>query len=165
MALETKILCSPMKRYGNLYERLCSYENLDLAFRKARKRKTLKHYVIEFELNLKENLENLRTELLFHSYTPKPLETFIIRDLKTRKISKSDFKDRVVHHALCNIIEPIFQKLFIYDSFANQIGKGTLKALERFDYFKRKVSKNNTREIFILKADVRHYFDEVDHNV
>ncbi len=165
MALNTKTLYLSMKRHGNLFENLCSYENLELAFKKARRRKTLKPYVIEFENNLKENLEQLRTELLLHSYIPKPLVNFIVRDPKTRKISKSDFRDRVVHHALCNIIEPIFRKSFIYDSFANQIGKGTLNALNRFDYFKRKASRNNTKETYVLKADIKHYFEEVDHGV
>ena len=93
----------------------------------------------------------LRSELLLHSYKPKPLVHFIICDPKTRKISKSDFRDRVIHHALCNIIEPIFEKSFIFDSFANRIGKGTLKAVERFDFFKRKASKNNTLKCYVFK--------------
>jgi len=151
--------------YYNLYNELCSYENLELAYKKARKHKTLKPYVIEFEKELKKNLSILRIELLLHSYKPQPLETFIIRDPKTRKINKSDFKDRIVHHALCNIIEPIFERIFIFDSYANRKGKGTLKAIQRFDFFKRKVSKNNTRNCFILKADIRHYFDEVSHEI
>ncbi|MEK6905053.1 MAG: hypothetical protein AABX24_01500, partial [Nanoarchaeota archaeon] len=98
----------------SLYAQLCSYWNLYLAFRNARKGKTLKPYIIEFEQNFKENLLQLRLELLFHSYKPKPLQTFILRDPKTRKISKSHFRDRVVYHALCNIIFPIFEKDFIH---------------------------------------------------
>ena len=154
-----------MKTYKNLWKELCSYENLELAFKKAKKRKTLKPCVIEFEKDLTNNLEALRTELLFHSYSPNPPETFIIRDPKTRIISKSDFKDRIIHHALCNVIEPIFDKLFIYDSFANRINKGSLKALERFDQFKNKVSRNNIRKCYVLKADIKHYFDEIDHDI
>lgn len=122
-----------------------------------------KGYVIEFENNLQENLLLLRSELLLHSYNPKPLKTFIVRDPKTRKISKSHFRDRVIHHALCNIIEPIFEKSFIYDSYANIKGKGTLKALQRFDYLKRKASRNNTVKCYVLKADIKHYFDTIDH--
>lgn len=154
-----------MHTYTNLWSKLCSYDNLELAWHKARKHKTLKPYVIEFEKNLKENLMVLRAELLLHSYRPRPLKTFILRDPKTRVISKSDFRDRVIHHAICNIIEPIFDKSFIYDSYANRKGKGVLKALERFDYFKRKVSRNNTKNCFVLKADIRHYFDRVDHKI
>lgn len=146
------------------YEAIYTYENLELAFKKARKGKTFKPYVIEFEKSLKQNLLQLRTELLLYTYKPKPLKTFILRDPKTRKISKSDFRDRVIHHALCNIIEPIFDKTFIQDSYANRLGKGTLRAIKRFDQFKRKVSKNNTRTCYILKADIRHYFETVDHN-
>lgn len=126
-----------------IYDEVCSYENLELAFQRARRGKTLKQYVIDFEKDLKENLLQLRSELLLHTYEPRPLKTFILRDPKTRKISKSAFRDRVIHHAICNVIEPVFDKRFIHDSFANRIGKGTLNAIKRFDVFKRKVSKNN----------------------
>src|SRR3989344_532686 len=153
--LETK------QNYPNLY----SSENLELAFRKARKGKTSKNYVVEFETNLKQNLLILRTELMMHTYKPSPLKTFIIRDPKTRKISKSTFKDRIVHHAICNIIETEFDKTFIYDSYANRIGKGSINAIKRFDYFKRKVSKNNTNPCFVLKADIKQYFENVDHEI
>ena len=159
-----------MKTYNNLYFQLCSYENLFSAYQKARKHKTRKPYVIEFEKELKNNLLQLRADLLFHSYQPEPLKTFIIREPKTRKISKSAFRDRVVHHALCNIIEPIFEKSFIYDSYANRKGKGVLKAIERFECFKRKVSDNLTKinngkniKGFVLKADIRKFFDSVSH--
>ncbi len=149
----------------DLFSEVVSYENIKLAFEKARKGKTLKPYVIGFEEDLEENLLTLRSELIFHIYKPKPLETFILRDPKTRKISKSDFRDRVVHHAIVNVIENIFDKTFIYDSYANRMGKGTLKAVERFDCFKRKVSRNNTRKCFILKADIKQYFENIDHNI
>jgi len=149
----------------DLWNELCSYENLELAYRKARRHKTLKPYVIEFEKNLKGNLLLLRTELLLHSYSPIPLVNFTIYDPKLRKISKSDFRDRIVHHALCNIIEPIFDKSFIYDSYANRKGKGTLGAIKRFDFFKRKVSRNNTLDCYVLKADIRKYFDNIDRNI
>jgi len=149
----------------NMYEQLCSYENLLLAFKKARKGKTRKDYVIKFEKDLENNLNKLREELISQKYQPKPLKSFIIRDPKTRKISKSKFRDRVIHHALINIIGNLFEKSFIYDSYANQIGKGTLKAIERFNFFKRKVSRNFTRESYVLKADIRHYFEEVNHEI
>lgn len=152
------------KMDDDLYSQICTYENLELAFNKAKKGKTLKTYVISFEKHLKDNLTELSNELLFHTYQPQPLKTFIIRDPKTRKISKSAFRDRIIHHALCNIIEPILNKIFIYDSYANIKSKGTLKAIERFDYFKRKVSKDNTLNLFVLKADIKHYFDTVNHN-
>ncbi|HLD15350.1 MAG TPA: reverse transcriptase/maturase family protein [Candidatus Nanoarchaeia archaeon] len=154
-----------MKTYNNLWKQICSYTNLLMAYKRAKKRKSKKLYVLEFEKDLDKNLEELRLELLFHTYNPLPLRTFILRDPKTRKISKSDFRDRIVHHALCNILEPILSKSFIHDSYANQKGKGNLKALNRFDYFKRKVSKNNRKKCYVFKADIKHYFDEVSHEV
>ena len=149
----------------DLYLKICSYENLEKAFQKARTGKTLKPYVVEFEQCLKENLQTLQVELFFQTYKPRPLETFILRDPKTRKISKSDFRDRIIHHAICNIIEPLFEKSFIFDSYANRIGKGTLKAIERFEHFAGIVSRGYTRPCFVLKADIRHYFETVDHAI
>ena len=154
-----------MKTYKNLYYQVCKWQNLVLAHKKARKGKTKKDYVIKFEENLRENLQQLQFELMTSTYQPRSLKTFILRDPKTRKISKSDFRDRIIHHAICNIIEPIFGKVFIYDSCANQIGKGNLFALKRFDKYKQKVSKNNTKKCFILKADIKHYFEEVNHSI
>jgi RNA-directed DNA polymerase len=139
-----------MQTYTNLYTDLCSYDNLKSAFMKARKRKTQKAYIIEFEKNLDENLKRLKYELEIFTYKPAKLKVFIIRDPKTRKISASDFRDRVVHHALCNVIGNIFEKSFIYDSFANQKGKGTHKAIIRFEKFMKIVASEkislNSRE-------------------
>ncbi len=148
-----------------MYKQIYSYENLHLAYLKARKGKTKLNYVIKFEKYLENNLHNLSDELRLKTYQPRPLKTFIVRDPKTRKISKSKFRDRVIHHAIVNIIGLLFQKQFIYDSHANQIGKGTLKAIERFELFQRKASKNNTKYCYAFKADIRHYFEEVDHNI
>ena len=163
-----------MKTYNNLYNKIISFENLILAWKKARKRKTKKSYVLEFESELFYNLIALHYELKYLSYKPRELVTFILRDPKTRKISKSDFRDRIVHHAIVNIIEQIFDKTFIYDSCANRIRKGNLFAIKRFYKFLRKVSKNglvvknhfqdrNYVSGYCLKADIKHYFEEVNH--
>jgi retron-type reverse transcriptase len=149
----------------NLYSEIWNMSNLLLAWRKARKHKTKKPYIIEFEKDVIGHLFDIYQELKDFTYLPRPLTSFILRDPKTRKISKSDFRDRIVHHALCNIIESIFDRGFIYDSCANRKGKGTLFALKRFEKFLRIVSKNNTHPCFILKADIRHYFQEVDHDI
>ena len=165
-----------MKTYTNLYEKLCSLENLEKAFQKAKERKSHKSCVIKFEENLNQELNNLKKELETFTYKPKPLKKFIIRDPKTRVIHASAFRDRVIHHALILIIAPIFEPTFIYDSYANQINKGTHKAVLRFDKFKRKVSQsgrlvsnnyNNKNLVrgFVFKADIKHYFDTVDHKI
>ena len=154
-----------MEQKDDIFCQIVSYKNLYSAYEKARAGKTLRSYVIEFEKDLKQNILDLQSELIFHTYKPRPLTTFIISDPKTRKISKSDFRDRIVHHAICNIIEPIFDKSFIFDSYANRKGKGTLKAVERFDFFKRKVSNNCFRECYVLKVDIKHYFETVDNEI
>ena len=147
------------------YYELCSTENLMQGWINAKKGKIKRRYIKRFQRNLKKNLLKLKEELINQTYKPCSLKNFVLRDPKTRKISKSAFRDRVVHHALCNFIVPDFEKSFIYDSHANQIGKGTLKAIERFDKFKRKVSKNNTQKCFVLKADIKHYFEEIKHDI
>lgn len=165
-----------MKTYNKLYEEICSMNNLANAWKEARKGKTKKLYVIEFERNLRENLLQLRKELLEQTYKPQQLVTFILRDPKTRKISKSAFRDRIIHHAIVRVIESIFERIFIYDSCANRKGKGNLFALKRFKYFIKKVSENgdclenkfNDKNFifgYCLKADIKHYFQEINHNV
>ena len=151
-----------MKLYNNLYGEIISLKNLIVAEKKARKGKTSKDYVKEFEEDFAYNLKILHSELENQTYKPMPLKSFILRDPKTRKISKSIFKDRIVHHAIINIIEPIFDKRFIYDSYANRKGKGTISAINRFTQFQRKVTNNFSNESFCLKCDIKHYFQEVD---
>ncbi len=162
------------KTYNNLYSRIYDIDNLMRAWRRARKGKTKKPYVIEFEKDVIGNLFQLQKELVEQTYSPKQLVTFIIRDPKTRKISKSAFRDRIIHHAIIRIIEPIFEKLFIYDSCANRKGKGNLFAIKRFEHFTKKVSRNgkikgwfdnNQIKGYCFKADVKHYFQEVDHEI
>jgi len=161
-----------MKTYKNLYPKLCSYKNLDLAFRKASKGKNKMPYVIEFKKDLRKNLMALKRELELETYRPSRLTKFTIRDPKTRLIRKSVFKDRIVHHAIVNIIEPIYEPRFIVDNYANRLNKGTISALEKLDRFKRKVSKNgrlvpyaltnNMIKGYVLKADIRKFFDSID---
>jgi len=154
-----------MKTYKNLYEEIVSLKNLISAEKKAKKGKSKKYYVQKFEENIAYELKCLHDELRTQTYRPKRLKIFILRDPKTRTISVSDFRDRVIHHALCNIIEPIFDKTFIHDSCANRKNKGTLLALNRFKKFKRKTTKNLHTKAFCLKADVKHYFKEIDRNI
>lgn len=151
--------------FMELYPKIYNLSNLILAFKKARKGKTKRDYIVDFEKNLIKNLLELQKELKNETYKPKPLKTFILRDPKTRKISKSAFRDRIIHHALIQIIEPIFDKTFIYDSCANRKGRGNLFAIKRFDYFKRKITKNWSRSAYCLKADIKHYFQEVNHDI
>jgi len=164
-----------MKTHKHLFEKLYSRENLENAYWKARKRKSNNPRVQEFEKHWQLHLATLHRELKTKTYQPRPLRKFILRDPKTRTICVSDFRDRVVHHALINIIQPIFEPRFICDSYASRRGKGTLHALRRLDVFIKKATHNgkcppdaqNANAVcgFALKADVKHYFDTVDHSV
>jgi retron-type reverse transcriptase len=163
-----------MITYNKLYEKLYSYENLLFAYKKAKKGKPKKIYVVNFEKNLEKNLLNLQEDLIKKNYYPSNMNRFIVRDPKTRTIHSSIFRDRIVHHAIINILGPIYQHIFIYDSFASQKGKGSHLAVERFEYFinkvsngkviKNNISKNQIRG-YCLKADFRKYFDSIDHKV
>lgn len=164
-----------MKTYRHLYEKLCSFEKLEDAYFKARKRKTLNPKVMEFDKHWRFHLFAIQRELRNFTYSPMPMKKFVLRDPKTRIICVSEFRDRVVHHAIVNILQPIFEPGFIYDSYASRKGKGTFAALERFGSFLRKVTENgkliggarNANEVcgYALKADIRHYFDSVSHEI
>lgn len=161
LALRNDLRFNPKRKtFKSIFNHLCEYDNLLLAFKNAKKRKSKKEYVRKFENNLQNELYQLQWELMTGTYQPKPLKTFTVRDPKTRKISASNFRDRVIHHAICNLLVPIYEPRFIEDTFANRKGKGTKAIVERFDYFKGKF-----RNGFALKADIRHYFDSVNHGV
>lgn len=154
-----------MKSHKNLWKKLTSFSNLLKAWRKARLGKTQKVYVKEFEKDIIGELFKLQSELENQNYSPQLMKTFILRDPKTRKISKSHFRDRIIHHAICNIIEPIFDKTFIFDNCANRKGKGGLFALNQFNKYWRKVTNNLTSKGYCLKADIKHYFQNIEHEV
>lgn len=137
---------------------LYSFENLLLAYRKASKGKRGHADVAEFEYHLEENLFRLQRELREQTYQPGLYHSFYIHDPKKRLISAAPFRDRVVHHALCNLIEPVFERSFIFDSYANRIGKGTHKAIDRAQAFARRFK-------YVLICDIRQFFPSMDHAV
>jgi retron-type reverse transcriptase len=141
-----------------MYQQLHSFENLLLAYRKAGQGKRGHPNVAAFEYRLEDNLLQLQHELQTKTYRPGAYHSFYIHDPKKRLISAAPFRDRVVHHALCNLIEPIFEKSFIFDSYANRIGKGTHKALDRATYFARRFK-------YVLICDIRQFFPSIDHAV
>ena len=101
------------------YAEICSFENLYLAYRKARKGKRSKAQVASFEFNQEEELLQLRDELLAGAWRPGAYHSFYVHDPKRRLISAAPFRDRVVHHALCNVIQPAWE-LIIYFRFVRQ---------------------------------------------
>lgn len=111
-----------------------------------------------FEHDLEENLLRLQEELLTGTYRPGPYRSFYVHEPKRRLISAAPFRDRVVHHALCQVIEPAFERSFIADSFANRVGKGTHRALDRLQQLTRRFP-------FALQCDLRQFFPSLDHEI
>ena len=144
-----------MKTYDNLYARLTDFDNLYLAFRSAARGKHNDPAVVAFEYELEHNLLQLERELQDHAYRPGAYYSFYIRDPKHRLVSAAPFRDRVVHHALCAIVEPIFERTFIPDSYANRVRKGTHRALDRAQSFAQ-------RYRFVLQGDLCQFFPSVD---
>ena len=147
-----------MKTFYNLYPQICSFENLLSAAKKAEKGKRSKAGVARFNVDLEKNIFQLQRALLDHSYRPGKYRHFTVYESKKRLISAAPFRDRVVHHALCNIIEPLFEKSFIHDSYACRKGKGTHKAVQRFSDF-AKINR------YVFKCDIRKYFPSIDHQI
>ena len=147
-----------MKTHNRLFQKIYAFENLLNAARKAQRGKRFQDPVARFNFHLEKELYRLQTELQTQTYRPGPYHEFHIYEPKLRKISAAPYRDRVVHHALCNIIEPIFDPTFIFDSYACRKGKGTHKAVDRFTAFNRK----NT---YVLKCDIKKYFPSIDHEI
>jgi len=147
-----------MKRYGNLYGQITDFASLYEASRLARMGKRSKVSCASFEMNIEEELLSLREGLIAKTYRPGPYREFTIYDRKPRKISAAPYRDRVVHHALCRVIEPIFERSFIHDSYACRPGKGTNKAVDRFTEYARRFR-------YVLKTDIRKYFPSIDHEI
>lgn len=147
-----------MKRVGNLWPRVIDFDNLLQAARKAQKGKRYRQNVLAFNYNLETELLVLRDALQAKTYRPGKYQTFQVWQPKPRLISAAPYRDRVVHHALCNVIMPIFERTFIFDSYANRTGFGTHRALKRFTQFARS-------HRYILQCDVRKYFPSIDHEI
>ncbi|KYC36514.1 RNA-dependent DNA polymerase [Scytonema hofmannii PCC 7110] len=147
-----------MKRHGNLYPQILELENLLIAAKKAQKGKRFRDNVLAFNYNLEEELIKLQTELAQKTYQPGAYKTFYIKEPKSRMISAAPYKDRVVHHALCNIIVPLIEPAFIDDCYANRVGFGTHRALRQFTQF----SRSNR---YVLQCDIKKYFPSIDHQI
>lgn len=144
-----------MKTYKNLYPQVYDFENLYWAYRAARKGKRDRVAVAAFEFDMEGNLLALQTELREHTYQPGVYTNFYIYEPKRRLVSAAPFRDRVVHHALCNIIEPIWEARFIHTSYACRVGKGTHAALDQAQAWMRQYR-------YVFHGDIVKYFPSID---
>lgn len=154
------------KKYFDLsYNDIISVENLLEAWKEFKRGKSNKIDVQDFEFHLMSNILNLHDDLKNKIYKHGSYEHFKVNDPKPRDIHKASVRDRVLHHAIYKILYPLYDKIFISDSYSCREDKGTHKAINRFEKFTRKVSQNYTTQCYILKCDIRKFFASVDQNI
>jgi RNA-directed DNA polymerase len=144
------------------YNDIISIKNLCEAWREFIRGKKFKRDVAEFSLNLSQNIFELHNDLRNKTYKHGAYKAFSISDPKPRSIHKATVRDRLLHHAIYRVLYSHFDQKFVYDSYSCRYKKGTHKAVNRFNQFVRKVSKNNHRTCWILKCDIRKFFASID---
>lgn len=138
------------------------YVDLLVAFCDAKKHKSNKDYVIEFEKDLEANLRELCDELWNHTYRPLPSSCFIINCPKAREVFAAQFRDRVVHHLLYMYIHEMLERTFIEDAYSCIPDRGTSYGVRRLQKNIIGESNNYTKRVYILKMDVKGYFIHID---
>lgn len=149
-----------MKRFGNLFERICSLDNLRTAFDCAGIGKRNRSDVLEYAASLDENLEELHRELVTHTYKTSAYHVFTLYEPKERLIFKLPFRDRVVHWAIMLVIEPIWTKNFTRDTFACVKGRGIHPLLKKL---RADLQENPVETAYCLKMDVRKFYPSISH--
>ena len=151
------------KTYNNLYSAICNFDNIYTAYINVCKNKRYHPEKLKFENNLEENLLLIQRLLIYKLWQPDNLKEFWVYDPKMRLIAAPSFRDRIVHHSLVQVIEPLFENKFIYDSYACRKGKGTHAAVNRVLYYLRK-TRNSYDSFYVLKCDISKYFYNINHN-
>jgi hypothetical protein len=145
-----------MKRRGQLFEEIISFANLLAAAHKTLRGQKDRPAAAQLYFRLEPELLALQEELATGTYQPRPYRVFEIFEPKRRVICAADIRDRVVHHALCNVVGPLFERTMISDTFACRAGKGAHAAVARAQHFAQ-------RQAYYLQCDVRQYFASIDH--
>ena len=147
-----------MHRIGHIWEQVVSLDNLYTAYCKARKGKRRRPDVARFSLGLERHLLVLQQELVTGTYSPGAYRQFTVYERKPRLISVAPFRDRVVHHAVMHILEPLLDKRFIPDTYACRKNKGVHRAVDRYQQLAREYA-------YVLKLDIRRYFPSIDRTI
>lgn len=143
-----------MKRIGNLWPAVTERGNLVRAFHQAARGKRRKQEVLRFAENLDENLEQMHRELLDQSFQTGCFNVFTVFEPKERTIHAACFPERVFHHALMNLCEPVLERQSVFHSYACRKGKGRLQAIDTAE-------KAARRHEWQLKLDIRKYFESI----
>ena len=154
-----------MKVNKNIFNKIANLEHLFVAWNEFKLGKGSRPDVMEFETNLEPNLFELYREIENMSYKHRSYVGFFITDPKRRHVHKASVRDRILHHAIFSILNPIFEPTFIAYSFSCRENKGSHKGVEMVERMLLKESRNNTLPCFALKCDIKKFFDSIDHEV
>ena len=154
-----------MKRTGNLYPLTYDFDNIHHAYLKARRNKRYRQDILAFGALLEENLINIQNHLIWKSYVCGEYRQFTVYEPKERLIMALPFMDRVIQHALCNVIEPIYENGFYYHSYACRKSKGSHKASQQLSEWLHGLNLYHGENVYCLKADVSQYFQSIDHEI
>lgn len=152
-----------MNTVNKLWEKVIDFENIYHAYRAASRGKRYRQESLDFKYALEDNLCAITNELVWDMYQPSPMRQFWIVEPKRRLISAPAFRDRVVHHALCQVIEPVFEKRFISESFACRVWRGTHAAMQHVLRCTQQ-AKRQWQKYYVLKCDVNKFFPSVHHD-
>ena len=147
------------------FSEICSLANLFHAWKEFKQGKLKKQDISRLAVSIEDHIFDLHQTLITRIYRHGTYYSFYICDPKRRHIHKPTVIDRVLHHAIFRVLEPVFDKTFIFDSYSSRKGKGTHKACLRFKELAWKLSRNNTRQVWVLKCDIKKFFDSIDHRV
>jgi len=152
------------KTYNNLYPAIYSFESLHAAYLRARRGKRTRAEVQRFELDLEGNLIQLHNELVLGTYKTGKYRQFIVPEPKERIVAALPFRDRVVQHALVYVLDPIWERRFIPESYACRVGRGTHKGADKAQAMLRQVKREHGK-VYVFKADIAKFFYSIDHAV
>ncbi len=151
-----------MKRIGNLYEQICSIDNLILADAKASKGKANQYGVQYHNRSRGCNILTLHEMLVTKTYATSPYNTFKIYEPKEREVFRLPYyPDRIVHHAVMNLLEPVFTAVFTNDTYSCIKGKGIHNAAENL----KAALKDRNYTQYCLKMDIKKFYPNVDHAI
>lgn len=144
---------------------LFSYRNIYQSYLDCRRNKRNSVNALKFEINADKHILDLEAKLKDHSYHPSRSILFAVRKPKMREIFAADFKDRVVHHLLVRHLEKIWEPVFIHDSYACRVCKGTHEAVKRLRSFQRQITCNGNIRSYYLQLDIKDFFTSIDKEI
>lgn len=154
-----------MKTYNHLFEKVICIENLYEAYKNARRGKRFKPAVLAATWDIEKTIHQLHEDLKNETWEPDPYREFLCEsEVKRRIIHAPSFRDRILHHAIIQIVQPLFEKKFIYDTYAVMPGRGTHRAVFRVQEFLRRAAATG-EQVYVLQCDISKYYPSMRHDV